>query len=110
MARFHPLVGVSKPLPVQLDTTCRVGRSPHGCYPRENKAPRSVVIRRAFFTFPILFQGIIGPMSKQIHDTRACENCHAQMRPLGKLPAMGAKPSIKVFHCSLCNRIASEPQ
>jgi hypothetical protein len=49
-------------------------------------------------------------MSKQIHDTRACENCQAQMRPLGKLPAIGAKPSIKVFHCSVCNRIASEPQ
>jgi hypothetical protein len=54
--------------------------------------------------------GIIGPMSKQIHDTRECDNCHAQMQQLGKLPAIGAKPSIEVFRCYGCNRIASEPQ
>jgi hypothetical protein len=49
-------------------------------------------------------------MAQQVRDTRECENCHAEMQSVGKLPAIGAKPQIKVFRCFGCNRIASETQ
>jgi hypothetical protein len=39
-------------------------------------------------------------MPEQVRDTRECENCHAEMRSVGKLPAIGGKPQIKVFRCS----------
>ena len=57
----------------------------------------SVVLRRPSFTILTSFRGIIELMSKQIHDTRECENCHAQMEHLATLLAIGAKPSIKVL-------------
>jgi hypothetical protein len=44
-------------------------------------------------------------MAEQTREIRECENCQAHMRPLGKLPAIGAKPLIKVFRCHKCNRI-----
>jgi hypothetical protein len=44
-------------------------------------------------------------MADQIHQIRECENCHAAMTPMGKLPAMGAKPLIKVFRCHECDHI-----
>jgi hypothetical protein len=47
-------------------------------------------------------------MAEQVRDVRECENCHAEMPQLGKLPAIGAKPLIKVFRCYACSRIASE--
>jgi hypothetical protein len=47
-------------------------------------------------------------MAEQVRDTRECENCHAEMQPVGKLPAVGVKPPIKVFRCFRCHRIASE--
>jgi hypothetical protein len=30
-------------------------------------------------------------MAEQVDNIRECENCHAAMRPMGKLPAIGAK-------------------
>ena len=47
-------------------------------------------------------------MAEQVREIRECENCHAEMQPLGKLRAIGLKPLIKVFRCYPCNRIASE--
>jgi hypothetical protein len=47
-------------------------------------------------------------MAQQVREIRECENCHAAMRLLGKLPAIGAKPLIKVFRCHGCNRIEAE--
>ena len=47
-------------------------------------------------------------MAKQISETRECEKCRAEMQPLGKLPAIGAKPLIKVFGCYVCNRIEAD--
>ena len=47
-------------------------------------------------------------MAQQVREIRECENCHAEMQPLGKLPAVGAKPLIKVFRCNNCNRIQAE--
>jgi hypothetical protein len=32
------------------------------------------------------------------------------MQPMGKLPAVGAKPLIKVFRCYECNHIAWDSQ
>ena len=43
-----------------------------------------------------------------VRDTRECEKCHAEMQPVGKLPAMGGKPQVKVFCCLGCKRIESE--
>jgi hypothetical protein len=34
-------------------------------------------------------------MAQQVRDTRECEKCHAEMQPVGKLPAIGGKPLIK---------------
>ena len=47
-------------------------------------------------------------MAEQVREIRKCEHCHAVMQPLGKLPAVGAKPLIKVFRCNSCNRIRAE--
>jgi hypothetical protein len=47
-------------------------------------------------------------MAKQVREIRECENCHAEMQTLGKLPAIGAKPLIKVFGCYVCNRIEAD--
>jgi hypothetical protein len=47
-------------------------------------------------------------MTEQIPNPRECENCHAEMQRIGKLPAIGSKPLVKVFRCFRCNRIASE--
>jgi hypothetical protein len=47
-------------------------------------------------------------MAQQVREIRECENCHGEMQPLGKLPAIGAKPLIKVFRCNSCNRIQAE--
>ena len=40
-------------------------------------------------------------MVEQVREIRECENCHAEMQALGKLPAIGAKPLIKVIKCSV---------
>jgi hypothetical protein len=56
------------------------------------------------------FRAHHGWMAEEVQDTRECENCHAEMQPVGKLPAIGCKPLIKVFRCFGCNRIASETQ
>jgi hypothetical protein len=47
-------------------------------------------------------------MVQLVRDIRECENCHAEMHCMGKLPAIGAKPLIKVFRCYGCNRIEAE--
>ena len=68
------------------------------------------------FTILSWFPAIIPAMYQQVRisqiaadETRECENCRVQMRQLGMLRAIGARPSIKVYHCYECNRIASEP-
>ena len=48
-------------------------------------------------------------MVEQVREIRECENCHAEMQALGKLPAIGAKPLIKVFGCYRRNRIQTDP-
>jgi hypothetical protein len=47
-------------------------------------------------------------MAEQVREIRECENCHGEMQPLGKLPAIGAKPLVKVFRCTSCNRIQAD--
>ena len=49
-------------------------------------------------------------MAQPVREIRACENCHAEMQPLGNLPAIGAKPLITVFCCYACRRIEAETQ
>ena len=44
-------------------------------------------------------------MAEPVREIRKCEHCHAVMQPLGKLPAVGIKPLIKVFRCYKCNRV-----
>jgi hypothetical protein len=68
------------------------------------------------FTIPSWFPAIISAMYQQVRnsqvaadETRECENCRAQMKQLGELRAIGARPSVKVYRCYECNRIASEP-
>jgi hypothetical protein len=41
------------------------------------------------------------------HEVVGCKHCDGVMEPMGKLPAMGLKPLIRVFRCSVCKRIAS---
>jgi len=45
-------------------------------------------------------------MTEQIPE---CENCHAQMVKLGKIPASLAKPALKVFRCYGCNGVKTCP-
>jgi len=40
---------------------------------------------------------------------RGCEQCGADMKRLGKLPAVSRHPAIKVFRCYACDHIVSEP-
>ena len=47
-------------------------------------------------------------MIEQVRYIREREKCHAEMRALGKLPAIGAKPLIKVFGCYVCSRIEAD--
>jgi hypothetical protein len=47
-------------------------------------------------------------MAEQDREIRECEHCHAVMQPLGKLPAIGGKPLVKVFVCHACNRVESD--
>jgi hypothetical protein len=47
-------------------------------------------------------------MEEQVREIRRCDNCQAEMQPLGKLPAIGGKPLIKVFRCDTCNRIEAD--
>jgi hypothetical protein len=49
-------------------------------------------------------------MAEQVREILECENCPADMWPVGKLPAVGAKPLIKVFRCYRCNRIQADPK
>jgi hypothetical protein len=56
------------------------------------------------------FMRTVERMAEQVREIRECENCHAEMRSLGKLPAIGAKPLIKVFHCHRCNRIGVDKE
>jgi hypothetical protein len=44
-------------------------------------------------------------MAQQVREIRECENCHAEMQPLGKLPAIGAKPLIQIFRCQACTAL-----
>jgi hypothetical protein len=47
-------------------------------------------------------------MADAIQEIRYCENCHADMLPVGKLPAIGFKPLVRVFRCFACNRIETD--
>jgi len=47
-------------------------------------------------------------MAEQVREIRKCEQCHAAMQPMGKLPAIGGKPLVKVFVCHACNRVESD--
>jgi hypothetical protein len=47
-------------------------------------------------------------MAEPVREIRECEKCHVDMWPVGELPAIGAKPLIKVFRCLRCNRIEAD--
>jgi len=40
--------------------------------------------------------------------TRICEECGADMKQLGKLPAVSLYPAIRVFRCYRCDNVVSE--
>ena len=40
--------------------------------------------------------------------TRICGECGADMKPLGKLPAVSLYPAIWVFRCYGCDNVVSE--
>jgi hypothetical protein len=50
----------------------------------------------------------ISPSTRQLHndDDPACKECGGAMGPMGKLPAIGLKRTIKVFSCDVGNHIA----
>ncbi len=47
--------------------------------------------------------------ARPIHGNEAtgCKHCDGVMEPIGKLPAIGLKPLIRVFRCRGCNRVSS---
>jgi hypothetical protein len=40
------------------------------------------------------------------HEATGCKHCEGALESVGKLPAIGLKPLIKVFRCCGCNRIS----
>jgi hypothetical protein len=49
-------------------------------------------------------------MAEPVRKIRECENCHAEMQSLGKLPPIGTKPLVQVFGCYGCNRVETDPK
>jgi hypothetical protein len=45
----------------------------------------------------------------QNHVLRHCENCSAEMKRLGVLPAMSIRAAISVFRCYTCDHVAADP-
>jgi hypothetical protein len=42
-------------------------------------------------------------------NTGECSTCHAQMKLVGKLPAINDRIALKVFRCYGCNSIQTAP-
>jgi hypothetical protein len=40
---------------------------------------------------------------------RNCENCSAEMKRLGVLPALSIRAAISVFRCYVCDHVVADP-
>jgi len=48
------------------------------------------------------------PSDPADQNKHSCEQCGADMKQLGKLPAVSMHPALKVFRCYACNNVISE--
>jgi hypothetical protein len=39
---------------------------------------------------------------------RHCENCNAEMRQLGELPALSIHAAVRIFRCYACDHVVAE--
>jgi hypothetical protein len=39
---------------------------------------------------------------------RHCENCNAEMRQLGELPALSIHAAMRIFRCYVCDHVVAE--
>jgi hypothetical protein len=52
--------------------------------------------------------GALPEPANQESGLRTCENCNAEMKQLGQLPALSIHPAVKVFRCYACDHVVSE--